>query len=151
MNQTIEINIDDYVSEEEKKELCIEYIKETLRGSGNDNHKERVLSNMAYAAAEKLLNSALTAEDIHMIQISVKDIIKDPSSYSLFRKKNAWGLEDSVAYLEVKKAVEKYKHLIDGLVLQAIKNRDYAKELNANADYIGEAIVQAITKGFSER
>lgn len=145
----IEIDVDDYLSKEEKKELCIGYIKETLRGS--ENHKERVLSNMAYNAAEYLLDFALTKEQKNKIKNNIEKQIKELYGVSLFRKKDAWGSEDSEAYLEVKKSVLKHKHLIDDLVKKAITERDYTKELEDNADYIGECIVEAIKKGLRER
>lgn len=143
----IEINIDDYVSAEEKKELCIEYIRETLRGGDNPNHKERVLSNMAYNAAFKLLDEALTKEDHVLIHSKVVEIIKDDSAYGLFRKKDAWGQEDSVAYVEVKKAIEEHKHLINGLVKQAILDRDYSKDIGESSEWVGEIITDALIKG----
>ena len=100
----IEINIDEYVSEEEKKSLCIEYIREVLRGDGNKNHKERVLSNMAYNASYKLIDEALTKEDLKTIRATTKKLIQDKNGFGIFRKKDAWGEEDSAAWLEVKKA-----------------------------------------------
>jgi hypothetical protein len=145
---TIDINIDDYVSEEEKKDLCLEYIRETLRG--DKNHEERVLSNMAYNSAYKLLDEALTEEQKNKIKQKVAKIIADETNFGLFRKKNAWGQEDSEAYLEVKKAVVEHKHLINGLVKKAILEKDYEKEIPKTYDIIGEIIGDAILKGLSK-
>jgi len=144
----IEINIDDYVSEDEKKTLCIEYIKDALRGQ-KENHRERVLSNMAYNASYQLLDEALTEEDKKTIRTKIKKLIQKDSSYDIFRKKDAWGQEDSEAYLEVKKAVNQNKHLINGLVLEAIQKRDYEKELNENSNYIADVLIEALRRGLN--
>lgn len=141
----IEINIDDYLSEEEKKDLCIEYVKEVLRG--DKHHKERVLSNMAYNASYKILDESLTEENIKTIKTKVKKIILNDHAYGIFRKKDAWGQEDSEAYKEVKRSIEKHKHLIDDKVKQAIVNRDFDKDVDDNYLFLGEAIINALKIG----
>jgi hypothetical protein len=146
-----EINIDDYVSEEEKKELCIEYIRQTLRGDGNENHKERVLSNMAYTAAHSLIDESLSQEDIEIIKLKTKEIILNSSNYGVFRKKDAWGSEDSVAWIEVKKAIEENKYLINDLVKKAILSRDYEKDLNGYENYFIETIMAIFKKGLEAK
>lgn len=145
----IEIDIDDYLTEEDKKELCKEYVRETLRG--DSNHKERVLSNMAYGASYKILDDSLTSEDMSTIKAQAKKALLDKNSYlSVFRKKDAWGGEDSEAYLEVKKAVKEHKHLISDLVKKTITDRDYHKDLDNNADYIGDVLIDALKKGLDD-
>lgn len=141
------IKVDDYLSEAEIKELCREYVKETL--AGNSSHKERVLSNMAYSSAYAILDTELTEDDKSKIRNKMKEIISDPSSYSVFRKKDAWGEEDSAAYIEVKKSIEEHKHLISGLVKKAILKWNYSKELPEASDYVGEYILDALRRGFN--
>ncbi|MDH4127661.1 MAG: hypothetical protein OEV44_02825 [Spirochaetota bacterium] len=144
----IEINIDDFLSYDEKKQLCIDYVKETLRG--DRTQKERVLGNMAYSAAFSIFDSALTPEMLEQVRGKVKEVISNASEFGIFRKKDAWGQEDSAAYLEVKKAVEENKHLIAPLVKKAILERDYLKDLPKTSDYFGEVIVEALIKGLKQ-
>lgn len=146
----IEINIDDYVSDQDKRSLCLEYIREILRGDGNSNHKERVLSNMAYNSAYRLLDDALTKEDLKTIRTKTKKIIQDKSSYGIFRKKDVWGQEDSVAWVEVKNAIETHKHLISDLVKDAILNRDYEDDLNSYEDYFIYSVIEIFKKGLEK-
>lgn len=144
---TIDINIDDYVSEEEKKQLCVEYLRNTLRG--DIHHEERVLSNMAYSAAFAILDSVLTPEMLATVRVKAKEQIEKVSDFGIFRKKDAWGSEDSEAYLEVKRAVSENKHLIGPLVKKAMLERDYLGDLPKSSDYIAEVIIDAIQKGLS--
>jgi hypothetical protein len=141
----IELNIDDYLSYDEKKQLCIDYVNETLRG--DIHHKERVLSNMAYEAAFAILDSVLTPEMMTSIREKATEQITKVSDFAIFRKKDAWGAEDSPAYLEVKKAVEENKHLIAPLVKKAIQEKDYSAELPKTADDVGYVLVDALVKG----
>lgn len=141
----IKINIDDYLSHEEKKQLCIDYVKEVLRG--DERHRERVLSNMAYNAAYAIIDDSLTQKDFENIKERTIKAIKNFNGFGIFRKKDAWGSEDSVAYLEVKRAVEEHKHLIKPLVKKAILEKNYSDELPDAAGYIGDCIVDAIKKG----
>lgn len=142
------INIDDYLSNEEKKELCIEYVREVLRGDAHQ--RERVLSNMAYEAAFSILDSALTEEMMKIVKEKAFAQIEKVTDFHIFRKKDAWGQEDSVAYLEVKKAVEEHKHLINPLVKKAILEKDYATELPKSADYVGDVLIDALVKGLQQ-
>jgi len=143
----IEINIDDYLTEDEKKQLCIDYVKETLRGDAH--HEERVLGNMAYSAAFAILDSVLTPEMMAQVKAQAEKVIRKSTDFGIFRKKDAWGGEDSIAYLEVKKAVEENKHLIAPLVKKTMLERDYLGDLPKSSDYIAEVVIDALARGLN--
>ena len=144
---TVEIDINDYLSEDEKKQLCINYVKETLRG--DSHHEERVLSNMAYEAAFAILDSVLTPEMMETIRAKATEQITKVSDFGIFRKKDAWGQEDSPAYVEVQKAVNEHKHLINPIVKQAILDHDYEKDLPDCGDNLSYCIIDALKKGLN--
>ena len=141
------INVEDYLDRDEIKRLCIEYVRDTLRG--DQNNKERVLQNMAYSASFAIFDEALTPEMLHSIQKQIRQRIANMTDCGIFRKKDAWGAEDSAAYLEVKKAVEEHKHLINPLIKEAILSHDYGMGLPEMANHIAETIADAIKKGLS--
>jgi hypothetical protein len=146
----VSINIDDYVTDAEKKQLCIDYINETLRG--NDEYdKERILYNMAYMASYKILDDALTHDMMEMIKQKAVEIISNFSSYDIFRKRSQWETEDSVAYTEIQNAVREHKHLISPLVKKAIIEHDYSKDLPDSPECIGDCIIDAIKKGLNQQ
>lgn len=144
----IEINIDDYLSEEEKKQICEDYVRELL--SGDERQRERVLSNMAYSAAFAILDSVLTPEMMDTVRAKATEQITKVTDFHIFRKKDVWGQEDSAAYLEVKRAVDEHKHLINPLVKKAIEERDYTVDLPKTADYVGDALIDALVKGLTK-
>ena len=142
---SLTVNVLDYLSQSEIKSLCADYVRELLRGR-SDFNKERVLYNIAYNAAFAIMDSVLTGDDMRKVREKVKAVIIDPGSYGIFRKKDAWGAEDSPAYLELLRATEEHKHLISPLVKQAIEQHNYENDL-PTAEYIGEAILAALAIG----
>lgn len=144
---TVELNIDDYLSYDEKKQLCIDYVKETLRG---DSHQEeRVLGNIAYEAAFAILDSVLTPEMMQSVRDKATEQITKVSDFHIFRKKDAWGQEDSPAYVEVQKAVAEHKHLINPLVKQAIMEHNYDLDLPDASENLSWCIIDALKKGLN--
>lgn len=144
----IEIDIDMYITEEEKKDLCKEYVREILRSENNANHIERVLNNMAYKAAYKILDDCLSPEMMKTIKEKAMKAIQESTDFCMFRKKDAWGEENSPAYTEVINAINEHKHLINPLVKKAILEKDYIKDLPKTSDYIGDVLIDALIKGF---
>jgi hypothetical protein len=144
----VEINIDDYLSEHEKKQICLDYFRGLISGADTSS-RERILSNLAYSAAFAIYDEALDEEMKTTIRNKVASIIKDESHFGVFRKKDAWGQEESEAYLEVKKAVAEHKHLINDLVKKAIIERDYFKDIDDHSSYIGDVVVQALRDGLT--
>lgn len=143
----ITLNIDDYLSYDEKKQLCIDYVRETLRG---DTHQEeRVLGNMAYEAAFAILDSVLTPEMMQSVRDKATEQITKVSDFHIFRKKDAWGQEDSPAYVEVQKAVAEHKHLINPLVKQAIMKHNYDLDLPDGSENLSWCIIDALKKGLN--
>lgn len=144
----IEIDIDNYLTDEDKKQICIDCFKSLMVAN---LHKERILSNMAYDAAFHIIDSALTPEMMESIRKKIPEIIADVSSFDIFRKKDAWGSEDSEAYLEVKRAVAEHKHLISGKVKDAILARDYTNDIDNITGSVGDIIINALKYGLQEK
>jgi len=143
-----EIDIDMYLTEEEKKDLCKEYVREVLRSKNNHSNIERVLGNIAYNAAYAILDDCLTPEMMNIVREKTIKAIQESSNFGIFRKKDAWGTENSPAYTEVLNAINEHKHLINPLVKKAMIERDYLKDLPNSSDYIGDFIIDALKKGF---
>ena len=113
------INIDDYLSEEEKKEIAIDAFKESIwdslrdgRNKNKTNYEdyERVISNSVYHFLEDKIDTMLDCDTNEMIKSKVDDIIENYDyKFNLFRKKGAWQKEDSPAQTIAKQAVESHR------------------------------------------
>lgn len=116
----MEINIDDYISEEEKKRIAEEEYRSVIRNYVNVD-KERILTNCAYRVVQKLVDEAFN-EDLNQILVDkTVAIIHDLSAYSLFKRKDAWDKDESKGYKYLEQAVDKHKDLIENRVVEIIQ------------------------------
>ncbi len=118
----IKINVDDYLNDEDKKEIASDAFRRQIeqnlieklkdKKSNYDNY-ERVISNSIHHFLEEKIDSILDCDTNEMIKENVlKTIKKSDYSYSLFRTKNAWEKEDSPAQKIVKEAIESHKEVM---------------------------------------
>ena len=119
----MEINIDDYISEEERKRIAEEEYRSVIRNYVNVD-KERILTNYAYRVVQKLVDEAFN-EDLNQILVGkVEKIINDLSAYSVFKRKDAWDKDESKGYKYLEQAVDKHKDLVEDRVVEIINNLD---------------------------
>ena len=118
----IDIDINDYLSEDEKKELAKEYFIGSLEKGLKDRHShkanydnyERIVSNSVYEFLEKKIDSFLNEDHEEMIKKQVDKIIGKNGTYTyqLFRVKSAWEKEDSPAQNILDEAVESHREIM---------------------------------------
>lgn len=118
MTTTVEINIDQYLSEDDKREIAASCFRESLTKGllqktdhkQNYDNYERVISNSVYHFLEQEIDSILGADHKEMIRAKVQDTIgKVDYQYSLFRSKSAWEKNDSPAQKIANEAVEEIR------------------------------------------
>ena len=118
----IEINIDDYLSEVEKKELAKEYFLNSLEKGLEDRHShkanyenyERIIANSVYEFLDRKIDSILSESHENMIKKQVDRILGEKGSYEyrLFRVKSAWEKENSTAQNILNEAVELHREVM---------------------------------------
>ena len=119
----MEIDISQYLSEEDKKSIAIEEYCNAIRQLVQVD-KERILSNCAYTVVQKLVDDAFN-EDLNTILVDkIKDIINNLSPYSVFKRKDAWDKDESKGYKYLESAVEDNKQLIESKVQEIIAELD---------------------------
>jgi len=119
----MEIDINQYLSEEDKKNIAEEEYRSAIRQLVQVD-KERILSNCAYTVVQKLVDEAFN-EDLNTILVNkVKDIIDDLSPYSVFKRKDAWDRDESKGQKYLDNAVEANKVLIEQKVQDIIVEMD---------------------------
>lgn len=91
---TFELDVDSLLSEEDKIEIIKDEYRKVIRQVVNVD-KERIFSNAAYTVVQKLVDEVF-GEDLNTILVEkVKGIIKDLSSYTVFKKQDAWERDES--------------------------------------------------------
>jgi len=117
----IEINIEDYLTEEDKKQICKESFKnmvykgliEKTKEKDRMANYERIVSNSIHFYLNKEIDEIIGADVKALIKNATIDTIKKKDfTYSLFRKKSAWEKEDSLALTISNEAVESYRDVM---------------------------------------
>lgn len=124
----IEININDYISEEEKKQIAINAFKESIRESlENTTTIEKIISNAAHYAVFQAIDEAVGAENNKEIivektkkLINENDLSRYTFRYNTFHNKEA----TSVASILLEKTIKDNEELFKEKILETIKNLD---------------------------
>ena len=138
----IEINVRDYVSDAEIKGIIIDEVRGIVH-----KDRERILGNMAYGLVFKAVDEAIDGDTKELIRKKAVKIIDGLTEFSVFRKKDAWGAEESVAHQELQAEINRNRKIIHQKVRDAITNYDYAKELEGVC--FEDVIIEALVKGLS--
>ena len=131
MKVEMTINVDDYLTEEDKKELAIDVFKGQLvkylfnGASGevqNDAEVQRVVGNISHKIVMNELSKFIpNCED--MIVSKVKDTLNKANyNFEVFKQASAWGDKESLAVTYITQTVNDSKDLIQSKVKESISN-----------------------------
>lgn len=119
----MEIDISQYLSEEDKKRIAEEEYRSVIR-SVVAVDKERILSNAAYTVVQKMIDEQF-GEDMNTILVDKTiAIIQGMSDFNVFKRKDAWDKDESKGYKYLQDAVESNKGLIEDKVAEIIQSLD---------------------------
>lgn len=145
----IEINISDYLSEEEIKEECKNVIRDLLYNTyKNEACIDRLISNLSYEFLFKQISKCIDKDAETLIRNNVIELLENGTSikYELFRKPNAWDRESSVGYKILQQAIKDSENLIREKVTEAINNYDFG-----NSQEIYDKVMDCITSIIDNR
>jgi len=122
------IDIKDYLSEDEIKQILIEQVKININSLfKNEENTQRLLSNLSYEIVFNEIDK-LVPNSRQVILDKTEKIIRDIKSYSVFRD-GSYGSKPSLAYVMMEDAVKSNKDLINEKVKDTIINKDYSSEI----------------------
>ncbi len=111
---TLEINIDDYITEEEKKEITKEAFQQACFMHFKDEDSvKRIISNSAYDIVYKLVDEQFHFGLDLTLEANIVQIINKMDWFHLFKKPDAWSRESNSAYQILEKALLDNKELIE--------------------------------------
>ena len=113
------INITDYLSEEEMKEIAIEEFRARLRGNSQQDI-ERIASNAAYKVIWKAIDEIYDGEVDKVLKDKVIEILSDLSTFNVFAKPNAWDRAENAPYTTLCDVVKEHRGELDEKVKQSI-------------------------------
>lgn len=111
----IEVNLDDYLSEDEKKSIAKQAFYDKCANKFMKDH-ERLFSNAAYGVVAEMVNKEMDNDVSTIIKNKAISIIQDMSSYSIFKAPDAWEREASKGFTILQKALDESAHLIQARV-----------------------------------
>jgi len=134
----IEVNIDDYLSEEDKRELVIETFKERVKKElfkssegtiESDAEVQRVIGNITAQIVMNEVRKYIPDYERKIKENTISSLNKD-MSYYVFKKKDVWDREESLAITYMNEAIKECKEGFKSRIKEAIANYDLSKEIS---------------------
>ena len=142
----IELNLEDYLTDEEIKNACEKAIYT------NTYHKlaaldiDTVIANSSYKIIWKVLDEKFDKNLEEILCKKCEDVINNLSAFSVFRNKDSFNSKKSVGQEILDKKIVESESLIERRINEIIEKYDF-NELN---EYIGETIYDCIMKKLSK-
>ena len=120
----MEIDIDDYLTYEDKRRIAQEEFTRLCRGvMCNEGEVKRIISNGSYDVVYKMVDSTLNEKLEQLLTDKVVSLIGGLSTYHLFKQPDAWDRDTNTAYDILKAAVIENRHVIKALVDSNIQSQ----------------------------
>lgn len=115
----MDINVADYLSDGQMREIAIETWREMCREACKGN-PERIIENIGHAVATQMVVDALGDDANEQIKAKAIDVIADLSVFSVFRKKDVWDRDETPAFKVLSEAVKANSDLVNEKVRECI-------------------------------
>jgi len=134
----VDVNINDYLSEEDKKEIAIDVfrqqVKKELFNSNDgtvqaDSEVQRIIGNITHEVVFTEVQKYIPDAKEQIIGKVKKALAKD-LNYEVFRKKDAWDKEESLAITYIKEEVKANEEVFKTRIKDMIANYDLEPTLN---------------------
>ena len=138
------INISDYLSEQEMKEIATEQFKASLK-MRDEKTIERIFSNSIYGEVENQIDRALPSTMKSYLEEKIPEIINDMSFYSVFSPPSVWDKEKRVGYRELEAVFkESRQDLLNrvGEIINDLSEDDIETHI---APLIADAVIDMMT------
>jgi hypothetical protein len=141
----IKINIEDYLDNEDIKELISYEISKSAK-----NDAERILSNTAYGVVFEAVNKALDGQMQETIKAKVVEIINELSDFNVFRATDAWGNPETVGTKILNEAIEENRQAIKEKVKETVDGYDISSQIELRLeDSLEDILLTALKKGLT--
>lgn len=118
----MEINILDYLSQDEIKETCRSAVYDQAKSMlKTEKDLDRIMGNEAYYAVWKCVDDVFNVDFNHAIAMKIPDIIQGLTDFSVFRPKDSWnGRDESTGYKILSEVLKDNRQMIDDRVKDLI-------------------------------
>lgn len=149
-NKTFEIKVDDYLTEDEIKDIVIDEVRSSVR-SRNEENLTRIIKNASHYWFRDIVSEVMGENFNEKIEEQVKEILSEVSSYTIIRD-GCYGEKQSKAYLLMQEYVEKHKSILENRVKEKIENLSEFDILGYEgreqiANSVSQAIYDVVMRG----
>ena len=141
--------IEQYLTQEEKKEIALRVFEGKLRTSFSTAEAERVITNMAYEIAKDLVDKNFGEELENTINKELPRIVNELSGFVVFSRGDNYGAfrkEPTLAWKVVDEWVKKNNAVIEDRVLEIVNGIDKAHLREEISTAIYKAVVEPTLK-----
>ena len=144
----IKVEVSDYLSEDEIKEIVISEYKDLIRSglvlddkTKNIKNYERVIYNAISQYLNNEIDSIIGTNTKELIESKVNKVLKkEDYNYSIFRQKGVYDKEDSIGYTFLQDAIVGNKDLI----IDKVKQRMSLLDDNYFDDIVEQLVYEVI-------
>ena len=96
----MDIKIEDYIDEQEIKEICKDALYQKIREDMRELNVNDIIANISYAEVAAMVDTYVGEDNFCKKEIpqKVHRAIDELSTYTVFRKADAWERKNSIAY-----------------------------------------------------
>ena len=123
----MDIKIEDYLDEEEIKEICKDALYQKIREDMRNLNVNDIVANISYAEVAAMVDTYVGEDDFCKREIpnKVRDVIAGMSTFTVFQQADAWGRENSIAYDIMQEECRASRPLIKARVEQIINEYNF--------------------------
>lgn len=139
----IEFELSEVLTKEQMKEIAIEELRYAVRKQfgGSEEKLNRLITNISFSYVIDMVNQAYDGKLSEILHQKITKVIDELSSYCVFKRKDSWEKDDSVAYKALQEEMAAARPLIKAKVEEVINNYPFDE---LKADEIGEIIHECI-------
>ena len=118
----MDIKIEDYLDEEEIKEICKDALYQKIREDMRNLNVNDIVANISYAEVAAMVDTYVGEDDFCKREIpnKVRDVIAGMSTFTVFQQADTWGRKNSIAYDIMQEECRASRPLIKARVEQII-------------------------------
>ena len=123
----MDIKIEDYLDEQEIKEICKDALYQKIREDMRKLNVNDIIANISYAEVAAMVDTYVGEDDFCKTEIpkKVRNVIENISIFTVFRKADAWERQSSIANDILEEECRAARPLIKKRVEQIINEYDF--------------------------
>ena len=123
----MEIKIEDHLSQEELKDICISEVRKYVRNTLTEKKDiERIISNSAYSVVWEAVDSVFDGGVQETLKDKVVSLVKGLKVFNIFDKPDPWNSDSNNAYKALEGIVLDNKPLMNERVKEILNGLDEA-------------------------